>query len=61
MVTDGRCGEKNNNFRTDYRFALRTPAVEMMTGFGSPMVKGAGRFGSEKDLYVGNGDTVTFA
>ncbi|MBW7850629.1 MAG: hypothetical protein H3C38_09055 [Rhodospirillales bacterium] len=26
-----------------------------------PMVKGTGRFGSETDLYVGNGDTVTFA
>lgn len=32
-----------------------------MTSLGYPMVKGTGRFGSETDLYVGNGDTVTFA
>lgn len=36
------------------------PAVEMMTKLGYPVVKGTGRFGSESDLYVGNGDTVTF-
>jgi 7,8-dihydropterin-6-yl-methyl-4-(beta-D-ribofuranosyl)aminobenzene 5'-phosphate synthase len=36
------------------------PAVERMLELGYPVVKGSGRFGSIRDLYVGNGDSVTF-
>ncbi|MCW2284001.1 7,8-dihydropterin-6-yl-methyl-4-(beta-D-ribofuranosyl)aminobenzene 5'-phosphate synthase [Rhodoblastus acidophilus] len=36
------------------------PAVERMIELGYPVVRGSGRDGSISDLYVGNGDTVTF-
>lgn len=36
------------------------PAVEMMTTLGYPVVKGTGGSGSASDLYIGNGDSVTF-
>jgi 7,8-dihydropterin-6-yl-methyl-4-(beta-D-ribofuranosyl)aminobenzene 5'-phosphate synthase len=35
-------------------------AVELMVELGLPVVRGTGRDGSKSDLYVGNGDTVTF-
>lgn len=35
-------------------------AVELMVELGYPVVRGTGRDGSVSDLYVGNGDTVTF-
>jgi 7,8-dihydropterin-6-yl-methyl-4-(beta-D-ribofuranosyl)aminobenzene 5'-phosphate synthase len=31
-----------------------------MIAEGYPVVKGTGRFGSQSDLYIGNGDSVTF-
>jgi len=36
------------------------PAVELMTALGYPIVKGTGSNGSISDLYIGNGDSVTF-
>ncbi len=36
------------------------PAVERMLALGYPVVRGSGRAGSRSDLYVGNGDSVTF-
>ncbi|MGE5548832.1 MAG: MBL fold metallo-hydrolase [Solirubrobacterales bacterium] len=36
------------------------PAVELMTQLGFPIVRGTGSQGSASDLYVGNGDSVTF-
>jgi 7,8-dihydropterin-6-yl-methyl-4-(beta-D-ribofuranosyl)aminobenzene 5'-phosphate synthase len=36
------------------------PAVELMVSLGYPIVKGTGSQGSASDLYVGNGDSVTF-
>jgi 7,8-dihydropterin-6-yl-methyl-4-(beta-D-ribofuranosyl)aminobenzene 5'-phosphate synthase len=36
------------------------PAVELMTKLGFPIVRGTGSHGSVSDLYVGNGDSVTF-
>lgn len=35
-------------------------AVQKMVDLGYPVVKGTARFGSKSDLYIGNGDTVTF-
>ena len=35
-------------------------AVELMVELGYPMVRGTGRDGSVSDLFVGNGDSVTF-
>jgi len=35
-------------------------AVELMVELGLPVVRGTGRDGSKSDLYVGNGDTVSF-
>lgn len=35
-------------------------AVEKMIELGYPVVGGTGRFGSQSDLYVGNGDEVVF-
>ncbi len=35
-------------------------AVELMVELGYPVVRGTGRDGSISDLYVGNGDSVTF-
>jgi 7,8-dihydropterin-6-yl-methyl-4-(beta-D-ribofuranosyl)aminobenzene 5'-phosphate synthase len=35
-------------------------AVKLMTELGYPVVKGTGSNGSLSDLYVGNGDSVTF-
>jgi len=35
-------------------------AVQAMINEGYPVVKGTGRFGSQSDLYIGNGDSVTF-
>jgi 7,8-dihydropterin-6-yl-methyl-4-(beta-D-ribofuranosyl)aminobenzene 5'-phosphate synthase len=36
------------------------PAVQLMTELGYPVVRGSGRDGSISDLYIGNGDSVTF-
>jgi 7,8-dihydropterin-6-yl-methyl-4-(beta-D-ribofuranosyl)aminobenzene 5'-phosphate synthase len=36
------------------------PAVELMVGLGYPIVRGTGTQGSVSDLYIGNGDSVTF-
>jgi 7,8-dihydropterin-6-yl-methyl-4-(beta-D-ribofuranosyl)aminobenzene 5'-phosphate synthase len=36
------------------------PAVELMTALGYPIVRGTGTHGSVSDLYIGNGDSVTF-
>jgi len=36
------------------------PAVELMVRLGYPIVKGTGSNGSISDLYIGNGDFVTF-
>jgi 7,8-dihydropterin-6-yl-methyl-4-(beta-D-ribofuranosyl)aminobenzene 5'-phosphate synthase len=36
------------------------PAVKLMIDLGYPVVRGSGRDGSISDLYVGNGDSVTF-
>jgi 7,8-dihydropterin-6-yl-methyl-4-(beta-D-ribofuranosyl)aminobenzene 5'-phosphate synthase len=36
------------------------PAVKLMIDLGYPVVRGSGRYGSVSDLYVGNGDSVTF-
>ena len=36
------------------------PAVELMIALGYPIVRGTGSNGSISDLYVGNGDFVTF-
>ena len=36
------------------------PAVKLMIDLGYPIVRGSGRDGSISDLYVGNGDSVTF-
>ena len=36
------------------------PAVELMTALGYPIVRGTGSQGSVSDLYIGNGDSVTF-
>ena len=36
------------------------PAVELMLELGYPVVRGGGRDGSASDLYVGNGDSVSF-
>jgi 7,8-dihydropterin-6-yl-methyl-4-(beta-D-ribofuranosyl)aminobenzene 5'-phosphate synthase len=36
------------------------PAVALMTELGFPIVRGTGSQGSVSDLYVGNGDSVTF-
>jgi 7,8-dihydropterin-6-yl-methyl-4-(beta-D-ribofuranosyl)aminobenzene 5'-phosphate synthase len=36
------------------------PAVQKMIELGYPVVRGTGRLGSKSDLYVGNGDEVTF-
>jgi 7,8-dihydropterin-6-yl-methyl-4-(beta-D-ribofuranosyl)aminobenzene 5'-phosphate synthase len=36
------------------------PAVELMISLGYPVVRGTGSQGSISDLYVGNGDKVTF-
>jgi 7,8-dihydropterin-6-yl-methyl-4-(beta-D-ribofuranosyl)aminobenzene 5'-phosphate synthase len=36
------------------------PAVERMTALGYPIVRGTGTNGSVSDLYIGNGDSVTF-
>ncbi|HXP96554.1 MAG TPA: MBL fold metallo-hydrolase [Telmatospirillum sp.] len=36
------------------------PAVELMTKLGFPIVRGTATQGSTSDLYVGNGDSVTF-
>jgi 7,8-dihydropterin-6-yl-methyl-4-(beta-D-ribofuranosyl)aminobenzene 5'-phosphate synthase len=36
------------------------PAVKLMTELGYPIVKGTGSQGSASDLYIGNGDSVTF-
>ena len=36
------------------------PAVELMVKLGYPIVKGTGSNGSKSDLYIGNGDSVTF-
>lgn len=36
------------------------PAVKLMIDLGYPVVRGSGRDGSISDLYVGNGDAVTF-
>lgn len=36
------------------------PAVELMVELGYPIVRGTGTNGSISDLYVGNGDSVTF-
>jgi 7,8-dihydropterin-6-yl-methyl-4-(beta-D-ribofuranosyl)aminobenzene 5'-phosphate synthase len=36
------------------------PAVKLMIELGYPVVRGRGRDGSASDLYVGNGDSVTF-
>lgn len=36
------------------------PAVQKMIELGYPVVRGTGRFGSQSDLYVGNGDEVVF-
>jgi len=35
-------------------------AVKKMIELGYPVVRGTGQFGSKSDLYVGNGDSVTF-
>ena len=35
-------------------------AVQKMIELGYPVVKGTGQYGSVSDLYVGNGDSVTF-
>ena len=35
-------------------------AVELMVELGYPVVRGTGRDGSVSDLYVGNGDSVSF-
>ncbi len=35
-------------------------AVQMMIDLGYPVVRGTKRFGSQSDLYIGNGDTVEF-
>jgi 7,8-dihydropterin-6-yl-methyl-4-(beta-D-ribofuranosyl)aminobenzene 5'-phosphate synthase len=37
------------------------PAVEKMLELGYPVVEGTGRYGSKSHLYVGNGDSVSFA
>lgn len=37
------------------------PAVELMTQLGYPVVRGTGSNGSVSDLFIGNGDSVTFA
>lgn len=37
------------------------PAVKEMVALGYPVVKGTARFGSQSELYVGNGDVVKFA
>jgi 7,8-dihydropterin-6-yl-methyl-4-(beta-D-ribofuranosyl)aminobenzene 5'-phosphate synthase len=36
------------------------PAVQLMTELGYPVVKGTGSQGSASDLYICNGDSVTF-
>jgi 7,8-dihydropterin-6-yl-methyl-4-(beta-D-ribofuranosyl)aminobenzene 5'-phosphate synthase len=36
------------------------PAVQKMIELGYPVVRGTGRLGSKSDLYVGNGDEVSF-
>jgi 7,8-dihydropterin-6-yl-methyl-4-(beta-D-ribofuranosyl)aminobenzene 5'-phosphate synthase len=36
------------------------PAVKKMIELGYPVVRGNGRFGSMSNLYIGNGDSVTF-
>jgi len=36
------------------------PAVRRLVDLGCPVVRGTGQDGSESDLYVGNGDSVTF-
>ena len=36
-------------------------AVQKMVELGYPVVQGTGRFGSQSDLYVGNGDEIVFA
>ncbi len=35
-------------------------AVQKMVELGYPVVRGTGRFGTQSDLYVGNGDEVVF-
>jgi len=35
-------------------------AVQKMIDLGYPVVRGTARFGSQSDLYIGNGDTVEF-
>jgi 7,8-dihydropterin-6-yl-methyl-4-(beta-D-ribofuranosyl)aminobenzene 5'-phosphate synthase len=35
-------------------------AIEKMLDMGYPIVKGSGRFGSNSDFYLGNGDEVCF-
>lgn len=36
------------------------PAVQKMIELGYPVVRGSGKDGSQSDLYVGNGDAVSF-
>ena len=36
------------------------PAVELMISLGYPVVRGSGSNGTVSDLYIGNGDSVTF-
>ncbi len=36
-------------------------AVQKMIDLGYPIVHGTGRYGSQSDLYIGNGDEVVFA
>jgi 7,8-dihydropterin-6-yl-methyl-4-(beta-D-ribofuranosyl)aminobenzene 5'-phosphate synthase len=36
-------------------------AVQRMIDLGYPVIRGTGRFGSQSDLFVGNGDEVVFA
>lgn len=35
-------------------------AVQRMIDLGYPVVRGTARFGSQSDLYIGNGDVVEF-
>jgi 7,8-dihydropterin-6-yl-methyl-4-(beta-D-ribofuranosyl)aminobenzene 5'-phosphate synthase len=37
------------------------PAVQKIIELGYPVVRVTGRFGSNSDVYVGNGDEVIFA
>ena len=35
-------------------------AVQKMIDFGYPVVRSTAQFGSKSDVYIGNGNTVTF-